>query len=398
MELRKGWGTGAICFDYTKEAGVIASENWQRIPGPFPLPDRLPPDNDVPQRMESGDIFMQNGNHSAAPLNPGLVMEMVQAHQRTAALKAAIELDIFRAVGDRPGDVASIARQCSASERGIRILCDFLVINGVLAKEDGRYRHTPTSAAFLDPRSPACMASVAQFMSNPQIHAVYDNLAEVVRAGRTPLAGQGTVEPENPVWVEFAEKMGPMMGPMAGPLGAVVLEGHTGPMRVLDIAAGHGLFGIEIAKQHAEAHVTGLDWAPVLRVALENARKAGVQDRYAMLPGSAFEVDFCGPYDAVLLTNFLHHFDKATCVGLLKKVHSSLKPGGKAATLEFVPNEDRVSPPMPAAFSLTMLTSTADGDAYTLSELTAMYTEAGFGNIVGHPIPTSPHTIVMGRA
>ena len=85
------------------------------------------------------------------------------------------------------------------------------------------------------------------------------------------------MEPENPIWVEFAEKMAPMMGPMAGPLGAVVLEGHEGPMRVLDIAAGHGLFGIEIAKQNKQAHVTGLDWAPVLRVALKNAEKAGVQ-------------------------------------------------------------------------------------------------------------------------
>src|ERR1700677_634696 len=223
----------------------------------------------------------------SAQVDPRLVSEMMQARQQTAALKTAIDLDVFTAVGAGPGDSASIARHCSASERGIRILCDFLVINGVLEKEDGRYRHTPTSAAFLDPRSPACMASIAQFLSTPELIASYDNLAEVVRNGRTSLPGDGTVEPENPVWVLFAEKMAPMMAPMAAPLGAVVLKGHTGPMRVLDIAAGHGLFGIEIAKQHAEAHVTGLDWAPVLRVALENARKAGVQDRYSMLPGSA---------------------------------------------------------------------------------------------------------------
>jgi SAM-dependent methyltransferase len=341
---------------------------------------------------------MQPVNHADGPLNPGLIFEMVQAHQRTAALKAAIDLDVFRAVGEGPGDVASIARHCSASERGIRILCDFLTICGVLAKEDGRYRHTPSSAAFLDPRSPACMASVAEFLSQPAIREPYDHLAEVVRTGRTSLPGDGTVEPDNPVWVVFAEKMAPMMAPMAGPLGAVVLDGHTGPMRVLDIAAGHGLFGIEIAKQNPQAKVTGLDWAPVLRVALTNAQKAGVQDRYDMLPGSAFDVDFGGPYDAVLLTNFLHHFDPPTCVGLLKKVRAALRPGGRAATLEFVPNEDRVSPPMPAAFSMTMLTSTPAGDAYTMSQLTAMYTDAGFSGITGHPIPMSPHTVVMGRA
>jgi SAM-dependent methyltransferase len=334
----------------------------------------------------------------AAPLNPGLVFAMMQAHQQTAALKAAIELDIFRAVGEGPGDVASIARHANASERGIRILCDFLVINGVLVKENGKYRHTPTSAAFLDPRSPACMASVAQFISAPAILEPFARLADVVRDGRTTLPGDGTVEPENPVWVLFAENMAPMMGPMAGPLGAVVLEGHNGPMRVLDIAAGHGLFGIEIAKQNQQAHVTGVDWAPVLHVALKNAEKAGVKDRYNMLPGSAFKVEFGGPYDVVLLTNFLHHFDKPTNVGLLKKVRAALKPGGRAATLEFVPNEDRVSPPMPAAFAMTMLASTADGDAYTLSELNAMHAEAGFKGVKAHPIPMSPHTIVMGTA
>jgi SAM-dependent methyltransferase len=341
---------------------------------------------------------MQSANHADGPLTPAIIFEMLQAHERTAALKAAIDLDVFRAVGEGPGDVASIASHCKASERGIRVLCDFLTINGVLAKQDGRYKHTPTSAAFLDPSSPACMASIAQFLGNPALHEPFKQLAEIVRTGRTILPGDGTVEPENPVWVQFAETMGPMMAPMVGPLGAVVLEGSTAPMHVLDIAAGHGLFGIEVAKQNPQARVTGLDWAPVLRVALENARKAGVHDRYNMLPGSAFEVDYGGPYDAVLLTNFLHHFDPPTNVTLLKKVRAALKPGGRAATLEFVPNEDRVSPPMPAAFSMTMLTTTAAGDAYTLSELTTMYNDAGYTGITAHPIPMSPHTIVMGYA
>ena len=341
---------------------------------------------------------MQAGSTAAQPLNPGLVFDMVQSHQRTAALKAAIDLDVFRAVGKGPGDVASIARHCSSSERGIRILCDFLVINGVLAKEDGHYKHTPSSATFLDPASPASMASVASFLSESALMQSDAQLAEIVRAGRTHLPGSGTVEPENPLWVEFAEKMAPMMGPMAGPLGTVVLDGHNGPMRVLDIAAGHGLFGIEIAKQNPQARVTGLDWAPVLRVALRNAEKAGVKDRYDMLPGSAFEVDFNGPYDAVLLTNFLHHFNQSMCVGLLKKVHGALKAGGRVATLEFVPNPDRVSPPMPAAFAMTMLTTTAEGDAYTFAELSAMYSEAGFKEITAHSIPMSPHTVVLGNA
>jgi SAM-dependent methyltransferase len=341
---------------------------------------------------------MTPGAHPPERPSPALVFDTLMAHQRTAALRAAIELDVFRAVGEGPGDVASLARQCSASERGIRILCDYLTVIGLLSKEGGSYRHTPTSATFLDPRSPACVASTARFMNNPAIIGPFEHLADVVRNGRTSLDGQGFVEPENPVWAEFAHSMAPMMAPMCEPLARIVLEGLAGPVRVLDIAAGHGLFGIEVAKQTSEARVVPVDWAPVLEIARSNARKAGVEDRYDVIPGSAFDVNYGGPYDIVLLTNFLHHFDASTCIGLLKKVHAALKPGGRAAALEFVPNEDRVSPPMAAGFSLVMLAGTVSGDAYTFRELESMYREAGFERISGHPVPTGPHTVVVGHA
>jgi 2-polyprenyl-3-methyl-5-hydroxy-6-metoxy-1,4-benzoquinol methylase len=331
------------------------------------------------------------------PVTPAIVFENLMAFQRSFALTTAIELDIFRAVGQGPGDVASIARHAKSSERGTRILCDFLVVSGLLQKENGHYRHTPSSAAFLDPASPTCLASVSRFLSNPMMREPYEHLADIVRTGTTVLPGKGSVEPENPAWVEFAQSMAPMMAGLAGPLASFALEGRSGPMQVLDIAAGHGLFGIAVAKQNPQAHVTGLDWAPVLKVALENAKKAGVEDRYNMLAGSAFEVDFGGPYDIVLLTNFLHHFDPDTNVVLLKKIRGVLTPGGLVATLEFVPNDDRVSPPMPATFSMTMLTATVAGDAYTFRELLEMHRRAGFNTITQHPIPMAPHTVVLAR-
>jgi ubiquinone/menaquinone biosynthesis C-methylase UbiE len=330
--------------------------------------------------------------------NPGIIFDTLLAHQRSAALRTAIELDVFRAVGEGPADAATLAARCSTSQRGMRILCDFLTIIGLLAKRDGVYSHTPTSALFLDPRSPASLHSMARFMGLAEMTTSYDRLTEIVRSGRTVLPGVGSVEPDNPMWVDFAHSMAPMMAPMAGPLGRIVLQDRTGPMRVLDIAAGHGLFGIELAKQHPEAYIVALDWERVLDVAFANACIAGVGERFERLPGSAFEVDYGGPYDAVLLTNFLHHFDVPACVDLLKKVRAALKPGGVSATLEFVPNEDRVTPPMAAGFSLTMLVSTAAGDAYTFRQLAEMHREAGFERIESHPIPNSPHTVVTGIA
>jgi Dimerisation domain len=137
--------------------------------------------------------------------SPEPIFETFNAHQRTAALRAAIELDLFRAIGEGPGDAASLARQCASSERGIRILCDYLTIYGLLVKEDSHYRHTPSSAVFLDPRSPACMASAARFLGHPFHAASFARLADAVRSGHTTMAGDGTVEPENPIWVESSQ-------------------------------------------------------------------------------------------------------------------------------------------------------------------------------------------------
>jgi hypothetical protein len=331
-------------------------------------------------------------------VSPAGIFDMMLAYQRTAALKTAVELGVFGAVGQGANDVASIAKKCSSSERGIRILCDFLAIHGLLTKENGQYRNSPTSAVFLDPQSPACMSSATQFLGNPMMIDEFQRLTDIVRKGHTLLPGQGSVEPENPVWVQFAESMAPLMAGVAGPFAEVAAQGKSGPIKVLDIAAGHGLFGINVAMRNPEARITAVDWRKVLEVAERNARKAGVESRYELLPGSAFEVEFGGPYDVVLLTNFLHHFDVPTNTGLLKKVRAAMKPGGSVAILEFVPNDDRISPPPAAAFSMTMLSSTRAGDAYTFSQLQSMLTDAGFSGAAHVPLGPFPNTAVVGTA
>ena len=329
--------------------------------------------------------------------NPGLVFETLLAYQRTAALRAAIEIDLFGALGDGPATSADLAERCRVSERGARILADYLTTIGIIEKEHGTYRHSPTSATFLDPRSPAALGSTVRLLGHPDMLQPWGQLTEIVRSGRTVLPGEGSVEPDNPVWVEFARSMVPMVAPALGPLAAAVLAHRAGPIRVLDIAAGHGMFGIEIARQNPAARIVALDWESVLAVAKENARAAGVLDRVEFLAGNAFDVEFGGPYDAVLLTNFLHHFDEATCVDLLRKVRASLVPGGVTATLEFVPNEDRVSPPMAAQFSMMMLGTTAKGDAYTLRDLERMHVAAGFAGLDLNVVSAGAQTIVVGR-
>ena len=336
---------------------------------------------------------MSSAPHAQAP-SPAIIFDTLSAYQRTAALRGAIELDLFTAIAEGNTSVAAIAKRTEASEKGTRVLCDYLTIIGFLTKQDQSYSLTADSATFLNRQSPAYLGTVSRFMGIPQLVANFDDMAAVVRKAGT-LHDQGTVEPENPIWVEFAHSMAPMMRMPAQLMAKMLAAEISGECKVLDIAAGHGLFGVAVAAENPKAHIVAVDWAPVLAVAEENAEKAGVASRYSKVPGSAFDVSFGSGYNAVLITNFLHHFDIPTNESLLRKVYAAMAPGGVVITLEFIPNEDRVSPPINASFSMMMLGSTPHGDAYTFSEYDRMFRNAGFARSEMRELSPSPQRVIV---
>jgi ubiquinone/menaquinone biosynthesis C-methylase UbiE len=287
-----------------------------------------------------------------------------------------------------------LAKRIQAAERGVRILADYMAVHGFLHKESGKYRLTQESAVFLDRRSPACIGSMAGFLTNETIVQNFGALAASVRKGGTACEHGDNAKPMDDFWVNFAQSMGSMAVPMAGVLSQMVSASAEKAIRILDIAAGHGMYGITVAKMNPNVQVTAVDWPAVLEVAKENARAAGVAERYATRAGSAFEADLGAGYDYVFVTNFLHHFDIPTNETLLRRFCGALKPGGKALTVEFVPNADRVSPPMAAGFSLVMLADTDAGDAYTFEEYDKMFRAAGFRNCAFHPVPDLPQQII----
>jgi 2-polyprenyl-3-methyl-5-hydroxy-6-metoxy-1,4-benzoquinol methylase len=339
----------------------------------------------VKAAAESGDPLTPDTIPSPEPY-----FDTIFAFQRSAALNSAIELDLFTAIAEGARTMQAVAAACEVPERGVRVLCDYLVTLGFLDKAGDLYDVTPVSAAFLSKRSPAYLGGTAKFQY-AQLTGYFEQLTETIRRGTVQ---QSMVSDEHPAWVEFARAMVPMMIPAAQAI-AELLDANSGtPMRVLDIAAGHGIFGIVLAQRNPNAEIVAVDWPEVLEVAAENALAMGVASRHRTLAGDAFTVDCGTGYDVVLITNFLHHFDRPTNVALLKKVAGTLKPDGRVVILEFVPNEDRVSPPMAARFSLIMLATTPSGDAYTFEAFRGMLGEAGFADVTAHPLP-GPQTVLL---
>jgi 2-polyprenyl-3-methyl-5-hydroxy-6-metoxy-1,4-benzoquinol methylase len=325
--------------------------------------------------------------------SPFRLFQAINGFQLTEAISSAIDLDIFTAIAAGHTTAKALAKQCNIAERGARILSDFLVVNGFLEKNGYHYSLSDDSAKFLDRKSPAYMGSCTKFWLTDDIRQTFHNLTNSIRHGGC----QQTYAhfPESPVWVTYARSMAPMMMMASQGLAEIVVGKESRPLKVLDIAAGHGLFGIAVLRANPKAEVTAVDWNNVLEVAWENAKQFDVADRYKTISGSIFDADIGTGYDLILVPNFLHHFDAPTNEQLLKKLHGTLKPGGRVGTLEFVPDEDRVSPGMPAAFALVMLAETPAGDAYTRSELENMLNRAGFSRHEFHPMPPSPHSVLV---
>lgn len=333
--------------------------------------------------------------------NPASILfETINGFHRTAAIKSAIDLDLVTALSEGCTSVPALARRCRGSHRGIKILCDYLTSLGFLAKTGSEYHATAVSLMFLSRTSRAYIGDVVEFLASPAMMAQFQDLTSVIREGRLAGGKDGTV-PSHPLWRQFAKAMGCVMSPVAERV-ARILGAHRAvePWNVLDMAAGHGLFGIAIARLNRNARVVALDWPEVLDVAVQNAEAAGLNGRYEILGGDARSIELTSHYDLVLLTNFLHHFSAATCAEILGKVHRALRPGGRAALLEYVTDEEEEHlEPAAAACALTMLGITPEGNVYTRREYEDWLRSAGFSTVVWDVAePSDQLVIIAGKA
>ena len=87
------------------------------------------------------------------------------------------------------------------------------------------------------------MGSIVDFIGAPEMTALFlDNPASFVRNGG--LVNLANMASDHPLSVTFARAMVPFVAPTAEAVAAEVSRWSTPPRRVLDVAAGHGVFGI----------------------------------------------------------------------------------------------------------------------------------------------------------
>jgi len=327
--------------------------------------------------------------------DPGLLMQTMSAFWVSGAFRGAIELDLFTHISRGADTVEKLATAAQATPRGVRAIADAMVVIGLLTKDAGRYVNTPVAATFACSDKPTFVAGFSKFLNDSHFTAAFNRVAEAAREGKS-VFDKDAESPENPLWVTFAETSLPMAMGGAMPLPDILGTRRPG-LRILDVAAGSGGYGITLAQASADSTLTILDWANVAAVAKRHATMLGVGDRATVRAGSALDLDWGGPYDVIVMGNFFHHFDIPTCVTITAKAKQALAPGGVFATAEFVADEERKAEPMALLFSVAMLVWSNGGAAYTFSELAGILREGGFSDVSHHKFDGNPSSWVVGR-
>jgi ubiquinone/menaquinone biosynthesis C-methylase UbiE len=320
----------------------------------------------------------------ALPSKPGVsperLMQFAWGYAPPLIIEAAIRNRVFDQLDAGPKTIAETAAATGASERGLRAIMNALVGFDFLSKSaDGKYSLTPESAAFLVSTKPGYMGGFIKHTSTQLVPRWLD-LSEIVRTGQSNShVNQESTGVE--FFQEFVEDLFPLSFPVTQMLaGELKLDSATKPVRVLDIAAGSGVWGIGLAKRSPQVRVTAVDWAAVLNTTRKVVERHGVSDRFEFLPGDLSTVDFGSGYNVATLGHILHSEGEERSRSLLKKVFQALAPGGTIAVQEFLVNDDRTGPPNGLIFAVNMLMGTDSGDTWSFNEIAGWLRDVGFEN------------------
>jgi len=314
-------------------------------------------------------------------VTPERLMELSFAYAPPLIISAGVSNKVFDSLEDGAKTAEQVAGQTGASARALRILMNALVGLDLLKKDrNEKYSLTPESAAFLLSNKPGTHAGFFGTIA-PQIISRWLRLSDIVREGRPAVAVNQEAEGTE-FFSQLVENIIPMSYPPAQKLGDHLKLARTrNEIRVLDLAAGSGIWGIALAQKSPRVRVTAVDWAGMIPTAKRITQKFGIGDRFNYVEGDILDANFGSGYDVATLGHILHSEGEERSRELLKKTFRALKSGGTIAIAEWLVDDDRTKPLPSLMFAVQMLVNTEKGDTFSFNEIKGWLQEAGFKKV-----------------
>jgi hypothetical protein len=313
---------------------------------------------------------------STAAVTPERIMQLAWGYVPPLVLEAAIHHRVFDVLDSGPKTLPEVQKETGASERGLGAVMNALTGLDLLAKDaQGRFSLTAESATFLVSSKPGFHGGLLRHGSK-QLIPKWLHLNEIVMTGK-PATAVNQEATGGDFFQQFVSDIFPLSYPAA-----LALSRHlTHARRVLDLAAGSGVWGIAMAQGSANVTVTAVDWPEVIPTTRKTATRFGLADRFSFVAGDLLEADFGSGHDVATLGHILHSEGRERSRALLEKTFQALAPGGTIAVAEYLVNSERTGPVGGLFFAVNMLVNTDTGDTYSFEEIGSWLTAAGFKDV-----------------
>lgn len=313
-------------------------------------------------------------------LTPQRIIQMGWAFALPNAIESALRNRIFDVLDSGSMTAREAAHQAGCSERGIEALLQLLTAMELVQHANGKYSLTPESATFLVSTKSSYQGKFFLHISE-DIVPQFQQLAETVRTGK-PARRVNMEEVGSEFFRRFVDALLPMNMAAAQLVARhLASQRKAETTRILDLAAGSGVWGIAMAQAFPKAQLTAVDFPNVLPVTRECVQRFGIDARFHAVAGDVLDANLGTGYSIATLGHILHSEGEERSRALLKKTYDALDQGGTIVIAEFLLNEDRTSPMSAAVFNVNMLVNTDKGRTYTFGELRHWLTESGFVNV-----------------
>jgi SAM-dependent methyltransferase len=320
------------------------------------------------------------------------LQRMAQAYWESAALMAAVELDVFTAIARGHDTIPALAKAIDVTERNAERLLTALAAMTLLERDGGRFANAPDVQRFLVKDSERYAGPWILF-TKPRWSA-YGELSQRLRA-----KAENRLGAYESFSVEDARRYHAATYSIG--MGAARLFSRsvdlTGRKLMLDLGGGSGAYSIVATQTFPGLKAIVLDLPPVVVVAQEYIAANGAAERVGTLAGDFTRTPFPSGVDVVVMASNLPQYEPALIRLVVGKAFQALAPGGEMHLIGETLHDDRKGPLSAALWGLNEAVYGSTGLAHTESEVKSYLHGAGFADVAVHPFVPGVLSRTTGR-
>jgi SAM-dependent methyltransferase len=315
-----------------------------------------------------------------ARLDTTRLQKMATAYWESAALMAAVELDIFTAIERGHDTVPTLAKAVGMSDRNAERLLTVLAALTLLERNGERFSNAPDVQRFLVKDNDRYAGPWILF-TKPR-WTPFGELAERLKS---------KVENRLGAYVEFTvdDARRYHAATYSIGMGAARLFSRSvdlsGRKLMLDLGGGSGAYSIMATRTFPGLRAIVLDLPPVVVVAREYIAANGASERVDAVAGDFTTSDFPQGADVVVMASNLPQYEPALIRLVVGKAFKALVPGGEMHLIGETLHDDRKGPLSAALWGLNEAVQGSTGLAHTESEVKDYLQGAGFTDVAAHP-------------